>query len=79
MERATKSGSEELQDSHCSFVWDEKSRLYFHSSSGFYLDPVADWYYSSRDGSYYKFENGSYVLLQSNEQVKNVRCVVISC
>ncbi|XP_008464536.2 uncharacterized protein LOC103502387 isoform X3 [Cucumis melo] len=66
-ENETKSGSEELQDSNCSFVWDENSQLYFHSS-GFYHDPVAGWYYSSRDGSYYKFENGSYVLLQLNEQ-----------
>ncbi|XP_022921822.1 SUPPRESSOR OF ABI3-5 isoform X4 [Cucurbita moschata] len=68
MESETQSGSEELQNSRCSFVWDENSQLYFHSSSGFYHDPVAGWYYSSRDGSYYKFENGSYVLLQMNEQ-----------
>ncbi|XP_031745488.1 LOW QUALITY PROTEIN: uncharacterized protein LOC101205178 [Cucumis sativus] len=66
-ENETKSGSEELQDSNCSFVWDENSQLYFHSSSGFYHDPVVGWYYSSRDGSYYKFENGSYVPLQLNE------------
>lgn len=36
-------------------------------SSGFYHDPNADWYYSSRDGLYYKFENGNYVLLESQK------------
>lgn len=51
----------------CSFVWDENSQLYFHASSGFYHDPVAGWYYSSRDCLYYKFENGNYVLMESDK------------
>ncbi|KAG2678807.1 hypothetical protein I3760_11G021400 [Carya illinoinensis] len=59
-------GTAEADD--CSFVWDEKSQLYFHaSSSGFYHDPVAGWYYSSRDRLYYMFENGNYVLLGSDK------------
>ncbi|KAJ0104736.1 hypothetical protein Patl1_18093 [Pistacia atlantica] len=56
----------ELQSSDC-FVWDETSQLFFHASTGFYHDPNADWYYSSRDGLYYKFENGNYVLLESQK------------
>ena len=34
-------------------------------SSGFYHDPNAGWYYSSKDGC--KFEDGNYVLLGSNK------------
>ncbi|WJX33082.1 hypothetical protein P8452_21333 [Trifolium repens] len=49
------------------FVWDEKSQLYFHASSGFYHDPNAGWYYNTIDGVYYKFENGNYVPLSSNK------------
>ncbi|OMP12114.1 hypothetical protein CCACVL1_00121 [Corchorus capsularis] len=56
------------QKSDCSFVWDPQTRLYFHSSSGFYHDPDAGWYYSSRDGLYYKFEDGNYVLLESYDK-----------
>ncbi|CAJ1974883.1 unnamed protein product, partial [Sphenostylis stenocarpa] len=35
--------------------------------NGFYHDPNAGWYYSSRDCAYYKFEDGNYVLLDSNK------------
>ncbi|XP_047339120.1 uncharacterized protein LOC124942625 isoform X2 [Impatiens glandulifera] len=52
-----------------SFVWDEKSQLYYHASTGFYHDPSAGWYYNSGDGLYYKFENGNYALLGPPEQV----------
>ncbi|GMP33826.1 hypothetical protein CsSME_00006972 [Camellia sinensis var. sinensis] len=45
--------------------------------SGFYHDPVAGWYYSSRDGLYYKFENENYVLLGSDQgdQSETYQCV----
>ncbi|CAH9127880.1 unnamed protein product [Cuscuta epithymum] len=35
--------------------------------TGFYYDPQAEWYYSSRDGHYYKFENGNYILIHSDQ------------
>ncbi|CAJ2644556.1 uncharacterized protein LOC123898595 isoform X2 [Trifolium pratense] len=56
-----------LENSDSVFVWDEKSQLYFHASSGFYHDPNAGWYYGTNDGVYYKFEDGNYVPLSSNK------------
>ncbi|KAL6973183.1 hypothetical protein U1Q18_027363 [Sarracenia purpurea var. burkii] len=35
--------------------------------SGFYHDPTAGWYYSTRDSLYYKFEDGNYALLGSDQ------------
>ncbi|CAI8597623.1 unnamed protein product [Vicia faba] len=55
------------ENSDSVFVWDEKSQLYFHASSGFYHDPSAGWYYNTTDGVYYKFEDGNYVPLDSNK------------
>ncbi|KAK2388847.1 D111/G-patch domain-containing protein [Trifolium repens] len=56
-----------LENTDSLFVWDEKSQLYFHASSGFYHDPNAGWYYNTSDGVYYKFEDGNYVPLSSNK------------
>ncbi|XP_056859826.1 uncharacterized protein LOC108842331 isoform X1 [Raphanus sativus] len=50
-----------------SYVWDNDTQLYIHHSSGFYHDPVAGWYYCSKDGLYYKHENGEYVPLDYEE------------
>lgn len=40
-------------------------------SSGFYHDPVAGWYYCSKDGLYYKHEKGEYVPLEHDESNVN--------
>ncbi|CAN6446171.1 unnamed protein product [Victoria cruziana] len=58
-----------------SFVWDEKSKLYFHMGSGFYYEPNAGWYFSSRDGLYYTYEDGNYVLLESNKVIEDQQLV----
>ncbi|KAL2340935.1 hypothetical protein Fmac_008875 [Flemingia macrophylla] len=70
------SDSEHHQNTDSTFLWDDKSQLYYHASSGFYHDPSAGWYYSSRDGAYYKFEDGNYVLLDSNKDDSTVETYV---
>ncbi|KAI8529061.1 hypothetical protein RHMOL_Rhmol12G0196300 [Rhododendron molle] len=68
MAGTTEPDPEEAQRNEgCSFVWDDRTQLYYHPSSGFYHDPAAGWYYSSIDGLYYKFEDGNYVLLGSDQ------------
>lgn len=37
-------------------------------STGFYHDPTAGWYYSTRDACYYAFQNNTYVLLDQMNQ-----------
>ncbi|XP_010533470.1 PREDICTED: uncharacterized protein LOC104809251 isoform X2 [Tarenaya hassleriana] len=49
------------------YVWDDNTQLYVHHSSGFYHDPTAGWYYSSKDCMYYKYENGEYTPLEFGE------------
>nr|KYP53915.1 RNA-binding protein 5-A [Cajanus cajan] len=70
------SDSQHHQNTDSTFLWDEKSQLYYHASSGFYHDPNAGWYYSSRDSAYYKFEDGNYVLLDSNKDDSTVESYV---
>jgi len=48
------------------FAWDADSQLYYHASTAFYHDPVAGWYYSSRDSQYYVYKNGNYMPLTTD-------------
>lgn len=48
------------------FEWDADSQLYYHASTAFYHDPVAGWYYSSRDSQYYVYKNGNYMPLTTD-------------
>lgn len=45
----------------------DANKLFRICRSGFYHDPVAGWYYCSKDGLYYKHENGEYVPLEHDE------------